>query len=97
MIMYFKLSYLEEIKYIYQSIYLSIYFTALNEIYLVFTEKKSIFSFYFILNGELQKAQPKFFPGRFSFDLTSRVCLLVITLGETKFALENGLELHFNE
>ena len=65
--------------------------------YIWYLPKKRKFSFYFILNGELQKAQPNFSPGRFSFDLTSRVCLLVITLGETKFAIENGLELHFNE
>ena len=32
---------------------------------------------------EIQKAQPNFFPGRFSFDLTFSVCLLGITLGVT--------------
>ena len=45
---------------------------------------KSKFSFYFILNEELQKAQPNFFPACFSFDLISSVCLLGIILGVNK-------------
>ena len=49
-------------------------FTARDEIYLVFAEKKK-----FLL--EMQKAKPNFFLGRFSFDLTFAVCLLGITLG----------------
>ena len=35
---------------------------------------KSKFSFYFMLQGELQKAKPNFFLGRFSSDLTFVVC-----------------------
>ena len=39
-------------------------------------------SFLFILySTEIQKAQPNFFLGRFSFDLTFAVCLLGITMG----------------
>ena len=53
-------------------------FTARDEIYMVFAEK-SKFSLYFILNG-IQKSQPYFLLGRFSFDLTFAVCLLGITL-----------------
>ena len=40
------------------------------------------------------KAQPNFFLGRFSFDLTFAVCLLGITLGVLH--LENGLESYFD-
>ena len=56
-------------------------FTARDEIYLAFAEKKSIFSFYFIgYSTEIQKSQTYFLLGRFSFDLTFAVCSLV-TLG----------------
>ena len=54
-----------------------------DAIYLVFA-KKSKFSFYFILKGELQKAKPYFFIGCFSSDLTYSVCL----------HLEHGFELY---
>ena len=66
-------------------------FTARDEIYLVFTEKVN---FLFILySTEIQKAQPNFFHGRFSFDLTFAVCLLAITLGvKHSLHLVNGLE-----
>ena len=42
--------------------------------------KKSKFSFIFY-STEIQKSQPYFLLGRFSFDLTFAVCLLGITLG----------------
>ena len=39
-------------------------------------------NFIFILySTEIKKAQPNFFLGRFSFDLTFAVCFLGITLG----------------
>ena len=49
---------------------------------------------------EKHKAQPNFFIGRFSFDLTFAVCLLGITLCvncKHSLLLENGLESYFNE
>ena len=53
-------------------------FTARDKIYLVFAEKVN---FLFILySTEIQIAQPNFFLGHFSFDLTFAVCLLGITL-----------------
>ena len=55
-------------------------FTARDEIYLVFAEKKVNFLF-ILYSTEMQKAQPNFFLGRFSFDLTFAVCLLGIILG----------------
>ena len=55
-------------------------FTARNEIYLVFAKKKVNFLF-ILYSTEIQKAQPKFFLGRFSFYLIFAVCLLRITLG----------------
>ena len=48
--------------------------------YIWYSPQKSKFSLYFILNG-IQKSQPYFLLGRFSFDLTFAVCLLGITLG----------------
>ena len=42
--------------------------------------KKCKLSF-FLYSTEIQKAQPNFFLGRFSFDLTFAVCLLGITMG----------------
>ena len=55
-------------------------FTARDEIYSVFAEKKVNFLF-IIYSTEIQKSQPYFLPGHFSFDLTFAVCLLGITLG----------------
>ena len=55
-------------------------FTARDEIYLVFAEKK-VNVLFILYSTEIQKAQPNFFLGRFSFDLTFAVCLLGITLG----------------
>ena len=43
-------------------------FTARDEIYLVFTGKKLIF-FLSYTQRKIQRVQPNFFPGRFSFDL----------------------------
>ena len=53
-------------------------FTERDEIYLVFTPKKYIFS---LLHSQqkIQKAQPNFSPGRFLLDLTFSVCLFGIT------------------
>ena len=49
-------------------------------------------NFLFILySTEIQKAQPNFSPGRFSFNLTFSVSLLGITLGL------DGLESYFNK
>ena len=53
-------------------------FTARDEIYLVFAEKKVNFLF-ILYSTEIQKPQPYFLLGRFSFDLTFAVCLLAIT------------------
>ena len=55
-------------------------FTSRDEIYLIFAEKKVNFLIFLYLT-EIQKAQPNFFLGRFSFDLTFALCLLGITLG----------------
>ena len=55
-------------------------FTARDEKYLVFAEKKSKFSFYFLLNGNTE-ITTLLLLGRFSFDLTFAECLLGITLG----------------
>ena len=55
-------------------------FTTREDIYIyiyIFFQKKSKFSFYFILKGELRT----FFPGCFSSDCTFSVCLLGIILG----------------
>ena len=57
-------------------------FTARDEIYLVFAEKK--FFFFILYSTEIQKSQPYFLLGRFSFDLTFAVCLLGITFGVNK-------------
>ena len=54
-------------------------FTERDEIYLVFTPKKVNFPFIYT-QWKIQKAQPNFFPGRFSFDLTFSVCLVTIIL-----------------
>ena len=45
-----------------------------DEIYLVFAEKKVNFLF-ILYSTEIQKSQPYFLLGRFSFDLTFAVCL----------------------
>ena len=55
-------------------------FTARDEIYLVFAEKKVNFLF-ILYSTEIQKSLPYFLLGRFSFDLTFAVCLLGIPLG----------------
>ena len=55
-------------------------FTTRDEIYLVFAEKKVNFLF-ILYSTKIQKAQPNFSPGRFSFDLTFLVCLMGISLG----------------
>ena len=57
-------------------------------------------NFLFILySTEIQKAQPNFSPGSFSFDLTFTVCLLGITLGannvQTLFAPRKWLRIIF--
>ena len=54
-------------------------FTARDEIYLVFADKKVNFLF-ISYSTELQKSKPNFLLGCFSFDLTFAVCLLGITL-----------------
>ena len=59
-------------------------FTSRDEIYLVFTRKKVKKKKKFILQGELQKAKCKFFPGCFSSSLTVSVCFLGITMGVNK-------------
>ena len=43
-------------------------------IYLVFAEKKRVNFLFILYSTEIQKAQPNFFLGRFSFDLTFAVC-----------------------
>ena len=48
--------------------------------YIWYLPKKSKFSF-ILYSTEIQKSQPYFLLGRFSFDLTFAVCLLGITLG----------------
>ena len=53
-------------------------FTARDEIYLVFDEKKVNFLF-ILYSTEIQKSQPYFLLG--GFYLTLAVCLLGITLG----------------
>ena len=55
-------------------------FTARDEIYLVFAEKKVNFLF-ILYSTEIQKVQPNFLTWSFSFDLTFAVCLLGISLG----------------
>ena len=55
-------------------------FTAQDEIYFVFAVKKVNFLF-ILYSTEIQKPQPYFLLGRFTFDLTFAVCLLGITLG----------------
>ena len=55
-------------------------FTIRDEIYLAFAEKKENFIF-ILYSTEIQKSQPYFLLGRFSFDLTFAMCLLGITLG----------------
>ena len=55
-------------------------FTARDEIYLVFAEKKVNFLF-ILYSTEIQESQPYFLLGRFSFDLNFAVCLLGVTLG----------------
>ena len=55
-------------------------FTARDEIYLVFAEKKVNFLF-ILYSTEIQKSKPNFLLGLFSFELTFAVCLLGITLG----------------
>ena len=55
-------------------------FTARDEIYSVFAEKKIDFLF-ILYSTEIQKAQLNFFLGRFSLDLTFALCLLGITSG----------------
>ena len=56
------------------------FFTARDEIYLVFAEKKVNFLF-ILYSTEIQKSQPFFLLGGFSFDLTFAVCLFGILLG----------------
>ena len=48
--------------------------------YILYLPKKSKF-FFFLYSTEVQKSQPYFLLGRFSFGLTFAVCLLGITLG----------------
>ena len=55
-------------------------FTLRDEIHLVFAEKKANFLF-ILYPTEIQKSQPNFLLGRFSFVVTFAVCLLGITLG----------------
>ena len=55
-------------------------FTARDELYLVFAEEK-VNILFILYSTEIQKSQLYFLLGRFSFDLTSAVCLLGITLG----------------
>ena len=66
--------------------------TSWDEIYLVFSQK-SKFSFFYILNRKILKAQPNFFLGCFTFSLTFSVCLLGITLGGNNVCLK----LYFKE
>ena len=55
-------------------------------------------NFLFILySTEIQKAQPNFFLGCFSLDLTFAVCLLGITLSAKYLHLENGLKSYLNK
>ena len=58
--------------------------------------EKSKFSFYFIPT-EMQKAQPNFFLGRFSFDLTFAVFIGYSIGCKRSLHLVNGLESYFNE
>ena len=53
-------------------------FTTRDEIYFVFALKKVNFLF-ILYSTEIQKSQPYFLLGRFSFDLTFAVCLLGTT------------------
>ena len=55
-------------------------FTARDEIYFGICREKVNFLF-ILYSTEIQKSQPYFLLGRFSFDLTFAVCLLGITLG----------------
>ena len=44
-------------------------------------QKKKVNFLFISYSTEIQKSQPNFLLGRFSFDLTFAVCLLGITLG----------------
>ena len=48
--------------------------------YILYLLNKRKFSF-ILYSTEIQKSQPYFLLGRFSFDLTFAVCILGITLG----------------
>ena len=59
-------------------------FTDQDETYLVFTPKNKIFFLIYTLR-KIQKTQPNFSPGQFSYGLTFSVCLVIITLSVNKF------------
>ena len=61
----------------------------------VYRFKKKVNFLLFLCSTEVQKAQPNLILGSFSFDLTFAVCLLGITLGETKFAHRKRLRIIF--
>ena len=59
--------------------------------YIWYLPKKVNFLF-IIYSTAIQKSQPYFLLGRFSFDLTSAVCLFGYNIGcKHSFHLENGL------
>ena len=69
-------------------------FTARDEIYFVFAVKKLIF-FFILYSTEIQKSQPNFLRGRFSFDLAFAVCLLGITFGVNVVCTQKWLRIIF--
>ena len=72
-------------------------FTARDEIYLVFAEKKVNFLF-ILYSTEIQKSKPNFLLGRFSFDLAFCSVFIGYNFGcKHSLHLENGLESYFTE
>ena len=56
-------------------------FSAHEMKYIWYLPKKKVNFLFILYSTEIQKSQPYFLLGRFSFDLTFAVCLLGITLG----------------
>ena len=56
-------------------------FTARDETLIFGICRKKVNFLFIFYSTEIQKSQPYFLLGRFSFDLTFAVCLLGITLG----------------
>ena len=54
---------------------------SLHEMKYIWYLPKKVNFLFILYSTEIQKSQPNFLLGRFSFDLTFAVCLLGITLG----------------